>query len=92
MIVHHHKYFLENGYIEVKGAPAVKLNKKKKSKCWVGETWAIIKLLSWIFFGLILHCPLKVQENNQITDIFSLSRAIILTIVDYTMSFITEIQ
>lgn len=30
MIVHHHKYFLENGYIEVKGAPAVKLNKEKK--------------------------------------------------------------
>lgn len=33
MIVHHRKYFLENGYIEVKGALAVKLDKKKKSKC-----------------------------------------------------------
>lgn len=40
MIVHHHKYFLENGYIEVKGAPAVKLNKKKK-----------IQMLSWRNMG-----------------------------------------
>lgn len=40
MIVHHHKYFLENGYIEVKGAQAVKLNKKKE-----------IQMLSWRNMG-----------------------------------------